>query len=232
MCSKTIFQKALYRYAYGYAKQCQRFYFLMYFDKYIKKHIKYRLKNDEYELLAPLIDNNTGFERVVAQLQTHKDALRTFLYDENVAIYHSKRQYSYRLYTVDDHIDRLVRTCTVRVDTDVLSDIVRFSLYSQDLFYKSDLTAKTKIQEHWFMRLPIYLTCLTVVLAIKLLELNEVIFLNLFLIFAVYLLSVFLVVIRFHQSVSADTKKIYSEMYTKAKNSLFVHLIETTRITL
>ena len=222
---KTI-QKTLYQYAYSYARRCQHFYFMLYLEKYINKHIKYRIKSDEYEILLPLIHvNNHHFERIIEQLQCHTNSLCSFLYDENVFIYNSKRAYSYRLHTIDDHANRLVNTCVLQIDTHVLHDIVHFSLFSQDLFYKSDLTAKTKIQEHWVMRLPIYITCLTIVLVIKLLEIKEIVLLNLILTFTVYFLSLFLVTIRFHQSVSADTKKIFSETYTKAKTDLFLSLV-------
>eukprot|EP00959_Pyramimonas_sp_CCMP1952_P269784 5640192-Pyramimonas_sp.AAC.1 len=53
-------------------------------------------------------------------------------------------------------------------DAGALRDIVSFSLEFQDIFNKSDLTAKTKIHEHWFMRLPIYVPCVSLILLLNL----------------------------------------------------------------
>jgi len=80
------------------------------------------------------------------------------------------------------------------------------------MFTKSDLVAKTKIQEHWFMRLPVFVAWTTLIYdAIG----DQV------LVTVVYVVSVYLVSIRFHQSVSAETKKLGSEIYSNYKNQLY-----------
>ena len=76
-----------------------------------------------------------------------------------------------------------------------------------------------------FMRLPSYILCLTLVLLIKLLERNEFSYASLCLIITAYVLSIYLVIIRFHQSVLADTKKLCSELYSKHKMKLFCAIV-------
>ena len=204
-------QKCLYRYAYGFARRCQE-------------------KNDEYDVLIVVVHTHiTQYDHFVRQLTIEMNRLTRYLHDKNREIYtRFCTQYAYRLKRPDQHVTHIVQEYDTRIeDESALQDIVAFSLQFQDIFYKSDLTAKTKIQEHWFMRLPIYVPCVTLVLILNLIKVDivrERVRVGFML--AAYVLSIFLVVIRFHQSVAADTKKICSEIYTKRKNELFATLLE------
>lgn len=223
-------QKCLYRYAYGFARRCQEKYFMVYMRKYLKKHIKYRQENNEYDVLIVVVHTHiTQYDHFVRQLTIEMNRLTRYLYDKNREIYSRFcTQYAYRLKTPEQHVTHIVQEYETRIDDErALQDIVAFSLQFQDIFYKSDLTAKTKIQEHWFMRLPIYVPCVTLILILNLIKVDIVRErVRVGFMVAAYALSIFLVVIRFHQSVAADTKKICSEIYTKRKNELFVALLE------
>lgn len=229
---KRRLEKAAYRYAYGFARSCQEKYFLMYMHKYVNKHIKYRKESDEYDVLVVVVHSNLPeYDRVVSQLSSERNRLCRYLYDKNREIYARFRtQYAYRLKTRAHHMcDILTDYHDTKIeDADALRDIVSFSLEFQDIFNKSDLTAKTKIHEHWFMRLPIYVPCVTLILLLNLTRVDPVaqrVQIKIGFMFVAYVLSVFLVIVRFHQSVAADTKKICSEIYTKRKNALFVGFV-------
>lgn len=227
----TRVQKCLYRYAYGFARRCQEKYFLMYMQKYINKHIKYRTESDEYDVLIMVVHSNLSrYNQLVSHLSVEADRLCRYLYEQNREIYSLCRgQYTYRLRTPEEHVSHILTDYyenTSVEDRGALHDIVSFSMEFQDIFYKSDLTAKTKIQEHWFMRLPIHVPCVTMILLLNLVNIDLLAErIKVGFMFVAYLMSIFLVVIRFHQSVAADTKKICSEIYTKRKNALFVALL-------
>ena len=138
-----------------------------------------------------------------------------------------KDNYSFRVLTDEQHLNRLSNDYKKHSkinDDEIIENIVKFSVKFQEVFIKSDLTAKTKIQEHWFMRLPIYTTCITIIYMLNVIDIyhnyTKLIFMTI-----AYFLSLYLVAIRFHQSVSAETKKHSSELYSKEKNDLYVHLI-------
>lgn len=226
-----IIQKWLYNYAYSYAEKCQEVYFTQYILKYIKKHIKYRNKSDEYELLIIVIDNdeNKFFENNAKLLSNEKHYFSKFLYDINRRMYKKKRtNYTYRAQPLQNQIDAIIydyaQNSSIQ-DRDMIEDIVKYSIELQDMFQKSNLVAKTKIQEHWFMRLPIYIMCMTLILVLKLYETREEKDMFPFvIILIVYLLSIYMVSIRFHQSVRAETKKISSEIYSKKKFDLYIKM--------
>ena len=224
-------QKCLYRYAYRYAKKCQECYFNLYVLKYIKKHIKYRHRNDEYDLLLIVIDKDTDrlMESNAKLLDFEQKGFTNYLYSMNRSIYDIKRQdYTYRLKSKKTHIENvcaLYMKQTKISDRDMIQDIITYSIDFQDVFQKSDLVAKTKIQEHWFMRLPIYIVCMSLIYVLKLYEVivdfNGV---KLGLITLVYVMSIYMVSIRFHQSVSAETKKLSSEVYSNNKHKLYMKM--------
>ena len=222
-------QKYIYQYAYYYAVKCQKKFFMLYMLKYINKHIKYQIQNEnEYDVLVSIIANRSQIcTETIREIQNEKNILCDYLYNENALIYKKCRaNYSYRLKDMDTHIENTFNKYALKTiisNNSVLKDIVSFSLQFQDVFDKSCLTAKTKAQEHWFMRLPSYVLCLTLVLLIKLFdfERNEFSYVSLCLILTAYILSIYLVIIRFHQSVLADTKKLCSELYSKHKMKLF-----------
>lgn len=230
-----LFQKYLYRYAYRFARGCQEKYFLIYMHKYIKKHIKYRIESNEYDVLIRMVHSNfLAYNRLVFQLSKEASRLCNYLYVNNRDIYtRFSTHYAYRLKTPEQHVIHMIQDYddTTIQDDVVLRDIVSFSFEFQEIFYKSDLTAKTKIQEHWFMRLPIYIPCVTLILLLNLVNVDIVAEqVKVGFMFMAYLLSIFMVIIRFHQSVAADTKKICSEIYTKRKNALFVALVNDTTL--
>lgn len=228
----TTIQKCLYRYAYSFSRKCQKQNFFLYVYKYITKHIKYREKKDdqeyEYDELIILTDNEYC-EDVINNLKKEKRRLCKFLYDNNLDIYiNRKDNYSFRVLTDEQHVNKLLneyKSISKINDSEIIENIVRFSVKFQDVFVKSDLTAKTKIQEHWFMRMPIYATCITIIYGLNVYDTNRTSYTKIIFMTIAYVLSLYLVAIRFHQSVSAETKKFSSELYSKEKNNLFVNLI-------
>lgn len=228
----TTVQKCLYRYAYSFSRKCQKQNFFLYLKKYITKHIKYREKKDdreyEYDVLKILTDNECC-EDVIYNLNTEKLKLCKFLYDCNLDIYmNRKKDYSFRVLTDEQHVNKLsneYKSISKIDDSEIIENIVKFSVKFQHVFVKSDLTAKTKIQEHWFMRMPIYATCITIIYGFNVFDTNNKNYTKLIFMNIAYVLSLYLVAIRFHQSVSAETKKFSSELYSKEKNDLFVNLI-------
>lgn len=223
-------QKYIYKYAYRYAGKCQKKNFNIYIGKYIKKHIKYRKKNFEYQLLIVLIDNDNDkkFEKGVKELSIENKKFSEYLYQKNKEIYEEKKNnYSYRLINDKSHVENLVEGSKdyVNISEDELTkDIVIFSVEMQEMFKKSDLVAKTKIQEHWFMRLPIYMLCMSMIYILKMYEEYYENYMKKIIITLVYILSIYMVSIRFHQSVLAETKKLSSEIYSKKKNELYKNM--------
>jgi predicted membrane protein len=130
--------------------------------------------------------------------------------------------------TDEQHVNKLsneYKSISKVNDYEIIENIVRFSVNFQDVFVKSDLTAKTKIHEHWFMRMPIYATCITIIYGVNVYDTNRSDYTKIIFMTIAYILSLYLVAIRFHQSVSAETKKFSSELYSKEKNNLFANLI-------
>lgn len=228
-------QKKLYAYAYLYAKKCQRKYFIEYLSKYIEKHIKYKKRNEqEYPLLILMINRDVDVdkhhEQCRIQLSKAKESLVPFLYDKNREIHERKKKdYGFSLLENSVHIQKMYLECDHQEpnlsDKKVLHDIVTFSFHLQKIFSKSDLVAKTKIQEHWFMRLPIFVVCATLIFFLKMYEEWGESVMKLLIIIVVYIFSIYMVMIRFHQSVLAETKKLCSETYSRHKHSLYQELV-------
>lgn len=214
------FFKKMYDYAYRYARSKQKVYFKMYLQKYIQKHIKYRsVHNEEYNVLTVNAQDD-----ILLSLKTNIDHLLDYLYSNVRNTYDQKKKYqSFRLCSVESHIQDTMQQYRYEMNPTVLCDLVTFAFAFHQVFLKSDLTAKTKLQEHWCMRLPVYVLCLTLVLVIRWLEDAHD---HWFLVFVVYFMSIGLVFLRFHQSVSADTKKLSSELYTEYKHKLLISLSE------
>jgi predicted membrane protein len=180
-------------------------------EKYITKHIKYQQMNN----LCPN-------EHVLKE----KPALTNFLYTFNRTVYEQKRQdYAHRLLSEHVHVETAILECPVYLghDQDLLHDVIGYSIAMQEMFKKSDLVAKTKIQEHWFMRLPIFAACMSLVYALKMYETHA--WMPMVIVTLVYVLSIYMVCIRFHQSVSAETKKLCSEIYSVHKDRLYKKVI-------
>lgn len=209
----------MYQYAYRFARTKQKVYFINYLKKYIRKHIKYRsIHDEEYNALTCFDDD------IIRSLKASTDMLIDYLYQSTRNIYDQKKKFqSSRLFSSEYYINNTVQQYGSELDPKVLRDLVTFSLDFQTVFAKSDLTAKTKLQEHWCMRLPVYIVCLTLVLVLRWLENAQD---HMFLVVLVYVMSIWLVFLRFHQSVSADTKKLSSELYSEYKNKLLISLAE------
>lgn len=226
----TKLQKCLYRYAYSFSRGCQKRNFFVYMKKYITKHVKYREKTDEYEYdILIVLTDNASCQSVIHNIKKEKNKLCEFLYNHNLSIYVNRREnYSTRVMTDEQLINKMTAeyNSTSKIhEREIIENIVRFSVKFQDVFMKSDLTAKTKIQEHWFMRLPIYTTCITIVYMLNVIDIQKNDYTKVVFMTIAYFLSLYLVAIRFHQSVSAETKKHSSELYSKEKNNLYVHLV-------
>lgn len=219
---KKWLKKRMYQYAYCFARTKQKVYFINYLKKYIQKHIKYRsIHDEEYNALTRRDDNH---DVIVQSLKKNTEMLIKYMYQSTRNIYDQKKKFqANRLFSCEHYVDDTVQQYGSDLDPTVLRDLVTFSLDFQNVFTKSDLTAKTKLQEHWCMRLPVYIICLTLVLVLRWLENAQD---HMFLVVLVYIMSIWLVFLRFHQSVSADTKKLSSELYTEYKNKLLISLAE------
>jgi predicted membrane protein len=229
-------QKCLYRYAYSYARKCQKKFFFIYVNKYIKKHIKYRDEKHkseyEYDVLIILNDSENMYN-VIDELKKENNSFTQFLYQKNIDIYtNRKSRYIFRMLSDDQHVQNLTNEYNAITNikyVEIIDNIVNFSVKFQEVFSKSDLTAKTKIQEHWFMRLPIYTTCVTIIYAVNIIDMNKNDWTRMIFMTIAYFLSLYLVALRFHQSVSAETKKYASELYSKEKNRLYISLMNKTK---
>lgn len=108
----------------------------------------------------------------------------------------------------------------------ILKQTVSFSTDVRIGYIQSDITAKTKIQEHLINRLPIYLFCVTSLLIFKLIEISvqpkyDYIFMKVTILIFVYFTSIYMIYLRVYQSVMADAKKSASDVYKKRKKSLY-----------
>lgn len=239
-------RKRLYRIAYWYAARCQRIYFFVYMEKYITKHIKLRTRNEkEYSLLCTVIDrNNTKFSKDISLLNAHKNDLIKRLYEESYRIYKLSRVDYTAGWAIDFHYHALLATTIDALrtdmpiddlDIDVLKDIVMFSDILRKAFFNSEITAKAKVQEHWVERLPMFVSCLSVVYLVQLVDMLYVqrtwAILKVSLYTYAYVVSIYLVCMRVFQSISADTKKTFSELYYRTKKQLYKSMVLNENLT-
>jgi predicted membrane protein len=170
---------------------------------------------------------------VIDELKKENNSFTQFLYQKNIDIYtNRKSRYIFRMLSDDQHVQNLTNEYNAITNikyVEIIDNIVNFSVKFQEVFSKSDLTAKTKIQEHWFMRLPIYTTCVTIIYAVNIIDMNKNDWTRMIFMTIAYFLSLYLVALRFHQSVSAETKKYASELYSKEKNRLYISLMNKTK---
>lgn len=234
------FRKYLYKLAYTYAEYCQRRFFFIYVDKYIKKHIKLKTKNlEEYSVLSRLIERKEKkFEIDRTFLKNNKTHIINYLYIENNRLYKlGKMDYTagwaidYHDHDILDHIMHDINSViyTNETTSKSLKNIVYFASKLRLSFFYSEITAKAKVQEHWIERLPIYFFCVTSIYTMQVLDHiyyhEEILYLKLILYSYVYVVSIFLVILRLCQSVSADTKKCFGEIYYKSKKQLYKDII-------
>lgn len=234
-------RKYLYKYAYYYTHKCQKTFFYLYLKKYIKKHRKYRTINEEYHILTKLIvDNQVSFDNDNNLLKKYENSIIDYLYKENLRLYSLSRS-NYTLDSIIDYhqpyiIEKMCVHLNFNIDTRCIKDIILFSINLRRVFFNSEVTAKSKVQEHWIARLPFFIFCVSCILILKLTDIsynnNTNIHIKIVLYLSVYLMSIFLVFIRVHQSIIADTKKNLSEVYYKSKKLLYKRLIIETEINL
>lgn len=240
------FHKFLYRYAYGYAHECQKTFFYIYLKKYIKKHRKFRtINDDEYDILSQLIiDNQVSFNDENFILKQSENYIVNYLYKENQRLYLLSRSN----YTIDLLIEyhqpyiienmfsylHLALNFDTNLDTQCIKDVIIFSTNLRRVFLNSEITAKSKVQEHWISRLPFFTFCVSCILVLKLIDSiffsQSYIYIKIVLYLTIYLISIFLVFIRVHQSIIADTKKHMSEVYYKSKKELYKNFAIETNI--
>ena len=237
-------QKRLYKYAYYYAHICQKNFFYIYLKKYIKKHRKYRIiNNKEYDILSQIIiDNQIIYENENNKLKTNENDIVEYLYTENYRLYLlSKSDYTLDV-LIEYHQSYIIKQMTFflennyQLDLKCINDIVLFSINLRRSFFNSEITAKSKVQEHWIARLPLFIFCVSCIFIIKLIDLliysNKNVYITIVLYIFVYIISIVLVFIRVHQSIIADTKKNLGEVYYKSKKLLYKNIINEAKIDL
>ena len=240
------FHKLLYKYAYGYAHKCQKTFFYIYLKKYIKKHRKFRTINDkEYDILSQLIiDNQISFNDENFILKQSETYIVDYLYKENQRLYLlSRSNYTMDL-LIEYHQPYIIENMysylhlglnfDTNFDTQCIKDVIIFSTNLRRVFFNSEITAKSKVQEHWISRLPFFTFCVSCILVMKLIDSiffsQSYIYIKIVLYLTIYLISIFLVFIRVHQSIIADTKKHMSEVYYKSKKQLYKNFAVETKI--
>ena len=234
-------RKQLYKLAYAYAENCQKRFFFIYVEKYIKKHIKLKTKNlDEYFVLSSLIDSKEkNFESENTFLKMNIMNIIKYLYIENNRLYKLGKVDYTAGWAIEYHdqyiLDNIMYDMSAAIMCDnettfkSLENIVLFANKLRLSFFNSEITAKAKVQEHWIERLPIYVFCVTSIYTMQVFEhiyyQKEILYLKLILYSYVYMVSIFLVILRLCQSVSADTKKCFGEIYYTSKKLLYNSII-------
>ena len=56
------------------------------------------------------------------------------------------------------------------LDTQCIKDVIIFSTNLRRVFLNSEITAKSKVQEHWISRLPFFTFCVSCILVLKLID--------------------------------------------------------------
>ena len=243
-------KKKLYNRVYDYASRCQNIFCKYYLEKYLKKHIKFRTLNVlEYK---ELVDLNTVNKEKYDECKKLIKEKKQMITEELIRINNELYKYSKISYTLDMYIDRyendmnntIVSYLKNRLDMldnfndefdKVLKQTVDFSVDVRKGYIVSDITAKTKIQEHLISRLPIYVFCVTSLLIFKIIEIvleqnyNYIVMKVTILIF-VYFTSIYMIYLRVYQSVMADAKKSASDIYKKRKKALYTCFVNEANI--
>ena len=237
----NLIKKKLYNRIYDYASICQNIFCKYYLEKYLKKHIKFRTINelDYKELIDMNIINKDKYDECKKLIVEKKGIIIDELIRINTELYkYSKNSYALDMYMEryeSDMNNTIVSFLKNRLDLlesfneefeKVLKQTVDFSVDVRKGYIVSDITAKTKIQEHLISRLPIYVFCVTSLLIFKLIEIvlqqnYDYVVIKVTILIFVYLTSIYMIYLRVYQSVMADAKKSASDIYKKRKRKLY-----------
>jgi len=234
-------KKKLHTRVYEYASRCQTQFCKYYLEKYLKKHIKLRTANTlEYKELVDLnIVNKEKYDECKKLIKEKKEIIIQELIRINKELYkHSKNSYVLDMYIrkkehdIKNETIIYLKTKLNLIDQfnnefeKVLRQTVNFSTDVRKGYMVSDITAKTKIQEHLISRLPIYVFCVTGLLIFKLIEIvleqnYDYVVMKVTILIFVYLTSIYMIYLRVYQSVLADAKKSASDIYKNRKKDLY-----------
>ena len=240
-------KKQLYSNVYNYASVCQILFFDYYMKKYLKKQIKFRtvnrLENPELVELNNIRREEYNYCKQV--INNCKNIIIKELGQLNMHVYKlSKKNYAIDLYLYKHEFDLIEDTALYlrnRLElrhqfndelNKILKDSVEFSFDLRKGFGVSDTTAKTKIQEHLFSRMPIFAFSVTGLLLLKIMEMliekqTEYLMLKIVILAFVYVSSLYLIYLRVFQSVKAESKKAASEQYKKSKRRLYENFVKS-----
>ena len=242
-------KKKIYNRVYDYASNCQNIFCKYYLEKYLKKHIKFRTVNTlEYK---ELVDLNTVNKEKYDECKKLIEEKRGIIIQELIRINNELYKFSKMSYALDMYIEKeeinmnntIVTYLKTRLDLldhfndefdKVLNQTVDFSTNVRKGYVVSDITAKTKIQEHLISRLPIYVFCVTSLLIFKLIEIMleqnyDYIVMKVTILIFVYFTSIYMIYLRVYQSVMADAKKSASDIYKKRKKTLYNYFVNKAR---
>ena len=242
-------KKKIYNRVYDYASNCQKIFCKYYLEKYLKKHIKFRTVNTlEYkELVDWNIVNKEKYDKCKYLIEEKKWIIIEELIRINNELYKlSKTSYALDMYIEKEEKDmnnEIVIYLKTRLNLldnfndefeKVLKQTVDFSADIRKGYVVSDITAKTKIQEHLISRLPIYVFCVTSLLIFKLIEIvlqqnYDYVAMKVIILVFVYFTSIYMIYLRVYQSVMADAKKSASDIYKKRKKTLYNYFVNEAK---
>jgi hypothetical protein len=248
-CFGKIYRKKAQLIANKYQTQT----FIKYIKKYMKKHCKLRTINMqetpelshlihinqyEYQYIIYFIQNN--YENICNDLVNfyckNKPTLSKYLF-----IY--KPQYHNIRNSIDKEcLQQMLHKYPINQDCIyIIQDIVSFASKLRNGFNISDVTAKTKIKEHWIERAPVLLLFTFFLLSIKLIHDVKVIILleaniwtaiDIFISLFTFITAMYMVYLRVPQSICADANKAAGEIYFDSKvelhHSLLIQCDENT----
>lgn len=240
-----IFGKYYRRVAQQIANKYQTQTFEKYVKKYMKKHCKLRRINKEtIELNDLIVRNKDEFNDISNYITKHIDDICNDL----VNFYCNKKPLISKYLLIykpqyKEIRDRLDETCLTHIINKypihsnydyIVKDIVEFASKLRMGFSVSDITAKTKIREHWIERAPILLLFTFFILSFKMITYVKDIILfhadiwtavDIFLSFFTFITALYMVYLRVPQSICADANKAASEIYFNSKIELHHSLL-------
>tara|TARA_B110000259_G_C13989667_1_gene391929 strand:- start:736 stop:1485 length:750 start_codon:yes stop_codon:yes gene_type:complete len=228
------------RYAYAAQAAVFKTYITKFIHKYSKLHTPNMAENPELFDYITEDDANVRLLSVIKQSRHALIHVLCFEYCLNRPL-KSTQQHSYYKYptfrgSVDDHVLGRARSVVNErhptVDTYV-THVCEFAASLRMGFMHSDATAKAKVTEHWFDRLPLVVTFSLVSVGAKVcLELSSDAGAHAYVDVCIHavmcMAATYMVFLRVPQAIFADAKKSASDVYIDHKTALYQRMLTWT----
>lgn len=226
---------------YAHCAQCNVF--AMYITKFINKYLKLHTPNPhEHPELFEQMSTSYAVKHMVNVIHLNKHKLIDLLITEyclNRPL-KSTHQRTFTMYAnlrvaFDERVLNLARTVVndrqSKVDEYVTS-VCAFASALRDGFVYSDATAKSKVAEHWFQRLPLVVSVSCMSMCIKCYleftrDVDQRAYIEIVSHGVMCMTAIWLVYLRVPQAIFADAKKSASELYISHKTKLYQQLTFT-----